>query len=158
MRTLAILSAIVLLAAPGLAQAQDRRGRGDDDDDRGRRAVAGRVYVDSERGSGGGGGRGSRDRGGRDDDDGNRGRGRGRGGDDGQRGRGRGDDGAEIRRVPLRQVLPQIQRRTPGRILDSFPETGPGGRPYYRVRWQSDTGERIDYIVDAQTGAILRRE
>ncbi|HYE43017.1 MAG TPA: PepSY domain-containing protein, partial [Caulobacteraceae bacterium] len=32
------------------------------------------------------------------------------------------------------------------------------GRPQYRVRWQSNDGQRIDYIVDAETGAILRRE
>ena len=152
MRALAILSAIALIAAPDLAQAQDRRGRGDDDDGRN-----GRVSFDAgDRGGGRGGRDGGGQRGGRgdrDDDDRPR-RERGRGGDDGDRGRG----GDEIRRVPLRQVLPQIQRRTPGRILDSFPESGPGGRPYYRVRWQSDNGERIDYIVDAQTGAIVRRE
>ena len=145
MRTLAVLTAILLLAAPDLAQAQARRDRGDGD--RSDRAAAS-----------------FQDRGGRGDDRG-KGRGRGRGGDDDRRAERRGAarddvrrDVREGRRVSLREVLPSINRRTPGRILDSFPETGPGGQPLYRVRWQSNDGQRIDYIVDARTGAILRRE
>ncbi len=141
MRTLAVLSAILLLAAPDLAQAQERRAR--DRDDR----VAAASFQDRGRGGE------------------NRGRGRGRGNDDDRRAERRGparDDVREAvregRRVSLREVLPQIQRRTPGRILDSFPETGPGGQPRYRVRWQSNDGQRIDYIVDARTGAIIGRE
>lgn len=144
MKKFAVLAAILMLAAPDLALAQSGRGR-DRDDDRGRPE---RV---------------------RDDDRGNRGKGRGRADrvrDDGprgeDRGRGRGDDARQAvregRRVSLRDVIPQIQRRSPGRLLDSYPETGPGGRPQYRVRWQSNNGQRIDYIVDAETGAIIRRE
>jgi len=148
MKKYAVLAAILMLAAPDLALAQSHRGRDRDDDSRVERR--------------------------RDDDGarGNRGKGRGRGDrervrDDGPRyndgGRRRGSDDArqavrEGRRVSLREVIPQIQRRTPGRLLDSYPETGPGGRPQYRVRWQSNSGQRIDYIVDAETGAIIRRE
>jgi len=142
MKKLAVLASILLLAAPEMALAQ-ARGRGGDDD---------RPRAERRR-----------------DDDGNRGKGKARGQaerprDDGPgRGRGRGGDDArqavrEGRRVSLREVIPQIQRRTPGRLLDSYPETGPGGRAQYRVRWQSNNGERIDYIVDAETGAIIRRE
>lgn len=150
MKKYAVLAAILMLAAPDLALAQPHRGRDRDDEPRAERR--------------------------RDDDGGrgNRGKGRGRpdrvrddgprySGQDRDRGRGRGSDDArqavrEGRRVSLREVIPQIQRRTPGRLLDSYPETGPGGRPQYRVRWQSNTGQRIDYIVDAETGAIIRRE
>jgi YebC/PmpR family DNA-binding regulatory protein len=32
-----------------------------------------------------------------------------------------------------------------------------GGRPVYRVRWQAANGERIDFIVDARSGAIIGR-
>jgi uncharacterized membrane protein YkoI len=28
----------------------------------------------------------------------------------------------------------------------------------YRVRWATTDGRRIDYIVDAQTGVVLRAE
>ncbi|NEX94186.1 PepSY domain-containing protein [Caulobacter sp. 17J65-9] len=72
----------------------------------------------------------------------------------------RGQDAAregvrEGRRVPLGRVLADIDRRTPGRILNSWEEQGRDGRPIYRVRWQAEDGRRIDYIVDAETGRIL---
>jgi uncharacterized membrane protein YkoI len=59
--------------------------------------------------------------------------------------------------VPLARVLRELQRRTPG------PAPGRGleqqdGRTVYRVRWATTDGRRIDYIVDAQTGSVLRAE
>jgi uncharacterized membrane protein YkoI len=54
------------------------------------------------------------------------------------------------RMVPLSRVIEEISRRTPGRVLDAGLE---GSR--YRVRWATNDGRRIDYIVDAETGAIL---
>jgi hypothetical protein len=56
---------------------------------------------------------------------------------------------------PLGRVLEQIRRRTPGRQLDAGLEQE-GARQVYRVRWMTSDGRRIDYIVDAVTGAILR--
>jgi uncharacterized membrane protein YkoI len=58
------------------------------------------------------------------------------------------------RAVPLGRVLDNIRRRTPGRQLDAGMENR-GGRAVYRVRWAADDGRRIDYIVDAESGAIL---
>jgi len=58
------------------------------------------------------------------------------------------------RYVPLVKVIDEIRRRTPGRVLDAGLEQA-GGRVVYRVRWASDDGRRIDYIADAQSGAIL---
>jgi uncharacterized membrane protein YkoI len=58
--------------------------------------------------------------------------------------------------VSLAQVIQTIRRRTPGRQLDAGLEPGPGGRPVYRVRWAADDGRRIDYLVDVQSGAIIR--
>ena len=57
--------------------------------------------------------------------------------------------------VPLPQVLDTLRRRTPGRILDSGIEEH-GGRAMYRVRWAAADGRRIDYLVDAETGAVVR--
>jgi uncharacterized membrane protein YkoI len=59
--------------------------------------------------------------------------------------------------VPLPRVLESIRRRTPGRHLDTGLEDE-GGRPVYRVRWAANDGRRIDYLVDARTGAVLRAD
>ncbi len=61
------------------------------------------------------------------------------------------------RHVPLGRVLEQIRRRTPGRQLDVGLEER-GGRSVYRVRWAANDGRRIDYIVDAETGAVIRAD
>lgn len=61
----------------------------------------------------------------------------------------------EGRAMPLGQLTEGIRRSVPGRMLDAFPETGPDGRPAYRIRWAAAGGRRIDFIVDAATGAII---
>jgi uncharacterized membrane protein YkoI len=60
--------------------------------------------------------------------------------------------------LPLGQIIDAIRRRTPGRQLDAGLEAGPGGRQVYRVRWAAMDGRRIDYLVDAETGAIVRAD
>jgi uncharacterized membrane protein YkoI len=61
---------------------------------------------------------------------------------------------AEGRYLPLARVIAEIRRRRPGRQLDAGLEES-AGRAVYRVRWAAKGGQRIDYIVDASTGAIL---
>jgi uncharacterized membrane protein YkoI len=61
------------------------------------------------------------------------------------------------RHQPLGRVIEQLRRRTPGRQLDVGLEER-GGRAVYRVRWAAVDGRRIDYIVDAETGAVLRAD
>jgi len=56
--------------------------------------------------------------------------------------------------MPLGRVISQIGRRTPGRQLDTGLEYQ-GARPVYRVRWMTRDGRRVDYLIDAATGAIL---
>ncbi|HZC17146.1 MAG TPA: PepSY domain-containing protein [Caulobacteraceae bacterium] len=56
--------------------------------------------------------------------------------------------------VPLGQAIESIRRFGPGHELDAGLEDW-GGRPAYRVRWAAPNGRRIDYMVDAETGAIL---
>ena len=56
--------------------------------------------------------------------------------------------------MPLGRVIEQIRARTPGRQLDTGLENQ-GGRQIYRVRWMTKDGRRIDYLIDAVTGAIL---
>jgi len=58
------------------------------------------------------------------------------------------------RYVPLARVIAEIRRRAPGHQLDAGLEQA-GGRAVYRVRWAAADGRRIDYIVDASTGAII---
>ena len=58
------------------------------------------------------------------------------------------------RYVGLARVIGSIRQRTPGRQLDAGLEQW-GGRAVYRVRWAEPGGRRTDYIVDAQSGAIL---
>jgi hypothetical protein len=59
--------------------------------------------------------------------------------------------------VPLPNVLNDLRRRTPGRQLDTGIEDY-NGRPSYRVRWVDQSGRRMDFIVDARTGAVLSVE
>ena len=56
--------------------------------------------------------------------------------------------------APLGRVIGSIRQITPGRQLDSHIEyIGP--RMVYRVQWVTSQGRRVDYIVDAASGAIL---
>jgi hypothetical protein len=58
-------------------------------------------------------------------------------------------------RMSLDGVISQMHRRFPGgRMLDAAIENH-GGREVYRVRWATGDGRRVDYLVDAQTGAIV---
>ena len=59
------------------------------------------------------------------------------------------------RHVPLERVIETIRRRTPGRLLDTGIEQGPSGQSVYRVRWAAANGRRIDFLVDALSGAIV---
>lgn len=56
--------------------------------------------------------------------------------------------------APLSRVIEGLQRRTPGRQLDTGIEYD-SGRPVYRVRWLTSHGRRVDFLVDAATGNIL---
>jgi hypothetical protein len=56
--------------------------------------------------------------------------------------------------MPLGRVIEQVRMRMPGRQLDAGLEYQ-GERPIYRVRWMTRDGRRIDYLIDAATGAIL---
>jgi hypothetical protein len=58
-------------------------------------------------------------------------------------------------RQPLGRVMANIRRIAPGRLLDAGLEKTPDGRTVYRVRWAAASGRRIDFIVDAATGAII---
>jgi uncharacterized membrane protein YkoI len=56
--------------------------------------------------------------------------------------------------APLGRVIGAIRQHTPGRQLDAGLEYQ-GARLVYRVRWMTENGRRVDYIVDAATGAIV---
>jgi hypothetical protein len=63
----------------------------------------------------------------------------------------------EGRIIPLSRVVQSLQRLRPGRVLDAGLENGPDGRADYRVRWAAAGGQRMDFIIDAETGAIIGR-
>jgi len=56
--------------------------------------------------------------------------------------------------APLGRVIDNLQRRAPGRELDAGIEMW-GQRAVYRVRWVTAEGRRVDFIVDASSGAVL---
>jgi len=58
------------------------------------------------------------------------------------------------RLVPLGRVVEALARRFPGRQLDAGLEYD-GERPIYRVRWITQDGRRIDFMIDAATGQVL---
>ena len=66
----------------------------------------------------------------------------------------RGVRSGQIR--PMGEIVSRLERARPGRMLDANLEPGPNGRPAYRVIWGAADGRRIDYLIDAQTGAILQ--
>jgi len=59
------------------------------------------------------------------------------------------------RHVPLSQAIAAVRRQSPGHVLDAGMEGGPDGRTLYRLRWATNDGRRIDYLVDAATGAVV---
>ena len=62
------------------------------------------------------------------------------------------------RLIPLSEAIRAVQARIPGHLLDAGLEGGDNGRQVYRVRWAAADGRRLDVIVDAMSGAILRQE
>lgn len=172
MNRFAALFAVLLIGSTALPAAAEAQARGCPS------GPAGAACRAAGQASGGGD-RGG-DRGGRDDRGGDAGSARarppGRGDEGGPSARGRppGRGGNSLgdgwspreaearegvrggRLVPLEQVIRNIARSTPGRLLDAGLEDR-GDRPVYRVRWQTNDGRRVDYIVDAQTGQIIGR-
>ena len=61
------------------------------------------------------------------------------------------------RYIPLARAIAIVSQRTPGHQLDAGIEQW-NGRAVYRIRWAAAGGRRIDYIVDAVSGAILRAD
>jgi len=63
----------------------------------------------------------------------------------------------EHRLMPLGQIIERLRRMNPGpssHSLDSGLERM-GDKPIYRVRWMTNDGRVIDYIVDAVTGQVM---
>ncbi len=61
------------------------------------------------------------------------------------------------RYIPLARAIEIVRQRSPGHQLDAGIEQW-NGRAVYRIRWAAAKGRRIDYIVDAVSGAILRAD
>jgi uncharacterized membrane protein YkoI len=61
------------------------------------------------------------------------------------------------RQAPLSRVLQSIAARQPGRHLNTT-MGDEGGRPAYFVQWQLPDGRVVIFVVDAESGQILRRQ
>ncbi len=55
--------------------------------------------------------------------------------------------------ISMEQAVAIVARRTPGRLLDASPMGA-----NYRIVWITPDGRRIDFVVDAATGQILRAD
>lgn len=55
---------------------------------------------------------------------------------------------------PLSEIEAIIARQYPGHRLEAKLDQQ-DGKTVYRIAWSADPGRRIDFVVDAQTGAIL---
>lgn len=61
------------------------------------------------------------------------------------------------REISMAQAIRIVEMTAgPGHHLDGNREER-GGRTYYRIQWATDRGERRDFYVDAQTGALMGR-
>jgi uncharacterized membrane protein YkoI len=61
------------------------------------------------------------------------------------------------RQVPLSHVLATIGARQPGRHLNTT-VGDEGGKQVYFVQWQLTDGRIVIFVVDVQSGQILRRQ
>lgn len=61
------------------------------------------------------------------------------------------------RAAPLSRVLATIAARQPGRHLNTTVGDD-GGRQVYFVQWQTTDGRVVIFVVDAESGQILRRQ
>jgi uncharacterized membrane protein YkoI len=63
---------------------------------------------------------------------------------------GRGGPRGGGQTISMEQAVSIVSRRVPGRLLDASP-----AGTNYRIVWLTNDGRRIDFIVDAESGAIL---
>lgn len=56
--------------------------------------------------------------------------------------------------MPMNHIISNLRQRNPGRLLDADLQRR-RGEAVYAVRWLTDDGRRIDYVVDARTGDVL---
>jgi hypothetical protein len=76
--------------------------------------------------------------------------GRGPGDHNGGQGGGQGGGRGGGQTISMQQAVAIVSRRMPGRLLDASPAGS-----NYRIVWITPDGRRIDFIVDASSGAIL---
>lgn len=57
-------------------------------------------------------------------------------------------------RTPLYQIVQRLERRVGGQMLDARLVEGGRGEMYV-IKWLTDDGRKIEFLVDAQSGAVL---
>jgi len=58
--------------------------------------------------------------------------------------------------VPLKDIFSMLEGRYGGYQLDVELFSRPGGGSEYRIVWMNDAGRRMNIVVDAQNGRIVR--
>lgn len=58
--------------------------------------------------------------------------------------------------IPLRDIIRQLKRSHGGSYLNADLLSRGGGKSEYRIDWVTDDGRKMQFIVDAQTGRVLR--
>lgn len=66
-----------------------------------------------------------------------------------------GEVSSDRQRTPLLEVVRRLERRVGGQMLDArVVQGGPHGEMYV-IKWLTDDGRKIEFLVDAESGAIL---
>lgn len=58
--------------------------------------------------------------------------------------------------VPLRDIIRRLEREHGGRYLNAELFSREGGGSEYRIDWITEDGRKVLFVVDAQTGRIIR--
>jgi hypothetical protein len=57
--------------------------------------------------------------------------------------------------LPLKRIVRQLEERVGGQLLDAELRAGGPGGKLYIIKWLTEDGRRVDFVVDASTGQIL---
>ncbi|MEM7662011.1 MAG: PepSY domain-containing protein [Pseudomonadota bacterium] len=60
--------------------------------------------------------------------------------------------------VPLRDVIRRLERQYGGRYVNAELFSRSGGGSEYRIDWITQDGRKVRFVVDAQSGRVIRTQ